>query len=300
MMSQPLPDPFYDVGVVFALAIEAGGLVDRLTSAQVMKGDGFTARVGTCGGRRLALVESGVGRAKAVKATHALLDAYRPRWVLSAGFSGGLDPSLARNDLIVADALIETNGQEGKRGQSPFVQSRAPTEGWSRAVPTNGDCPRFPHIEQFLAALSSGMPAWKFHVGRLLTTEGLVRLPEEKQALGTQFAALAVDMESGGVAEVCRQRGVPFAAVRIVSDTVQDVLPPDIERLLTQQSTAGRLGAALGTLWRRPSSAKDMLRLQQIAILASDRLAEFLAQAIPHLPCPPNEPPRLRSGGSGE
>ncbi len=32
----------------------------------------------------------------------------------------------------------------GKRGQSPFVRSRAPTEGWSRAVPANGDCPLFP------------------------------------------------------------------------------------------------------------------------------------------------------------
>ena len=30
-----------------------------------------------------------------------------------------------------------------KRGQSPFVQSRAPAEGWSRAVPANGDCPLF-------------------------------------------------------------------------------------------------------------------------------------------------------------
>jgi len=33
---------------------------------------------------------------------------------------------------------------EGKRGQSPFVQSRAPAEGGSRAVPANGDCPPFP------------------------------------------------------------------------------------------------------------------------------------------------------------
>ncbi len=31
-----------------------------------------------------------------------------------------------------------------KGGQPPFVRSRAPTEGWSRAVPAKGDCPPFP------------------------------------------------------------------------------------------------------------------------------------------------------------
>jgi hypothetical protein len=79
-------------------------------------------------------------------------------------------------------------------------------------------------------------------------------------------------------------RETPFMAVRVVSDAADDELPPDVERLLVQKTNAGRLGAALGSIWRRPSSLKDMFQLQQNAIAASDRLAKFLAGLIKHLP----------------
>ena len=134
-------------------------------------------------------------------------------------------------------------------------------------------------------------PKSRVHVGRLLTVDRLIREPAEKQALGQQHQALAVDMESWAVGEVCRQDKVRFLAVRVISDAVQDALPEDLDRLVMQQSTAGRLGAAAGTLFRRPSSIKDMLRLKEEALVASDRLAKFLAGVIEQLaPEPPGRP----------
>jgi hypothetical protein len=57
-------------------------------------------------------------------------------------------------------------------------------------------------------------------------------------------------------------------------------LPADIERLLAQASTAARWGTAIGSILRRPSTLKDLLRLRHRAIEASDRLAKFLAEII--------------------
>ncbi|MFY9342078.1 MAG: hypothetical protein WAT39_06300 [Planctomycetota bacterium] len=43
-------------------------------------------------------------------------------------------------------------------------------------------------------------------------------------------------------------------------------------------------GAVVGTLWRRPSSVKDMWKLKETALLAADGLAKFLAGLIMQLP----------------
>ena len=66
------------------------------------------------------------------------------------------------------------------------------------------------------------------------------------------YAAMAVDMETFAVAEVCRRRDVPFSSVRVINDTADEALPPDVEHLLVQKSGAAQWGAAVGAIWRRP------------------------------------------------
>jgi hypothetical protein len=74
---------------------------------------------------------------------------------------------------------------------------------------------------------------------------------------------------------LCRARGVPFAVVRAISDTAEEELPLDFNRLLRAD---GRLdvGHLLGALVRRPARVGQLLRLQRQCRLASARLAEVL------------------------
>jgi adenosylhomocysteine nucleosidase len=238
-------------GIVFALGIEAGGLEDLLQGVITIRGDGFVVRQGGLSGRRVMLSLSGPGRQNAAKATDALLAGHKPPLVLSAGFAGGLDERMRHADILLADRLVDVAGN-----QLPLD------------VPPEA------------AALGTG-PG--MHVGRLLTADRIIRLPQEKHSLGREYAALAVDMETFAVAEVCRRSKVPFLAVRVIHDAVDDQLPRDIERLLAQKSGAAQLGAALGAIVNRPSSVKDLLSLKQRALVASDQLAKFLAALIGRL-----------------
>ena len=91
-------------------------------------------------------------------------------------------------------------------------------------------------------------------------------------------------METFAVAETSAAFKRRFLSVRVISDALDDELPKEISRLLDQQSTAAQLGAAAAALWKRPSSAKDMWKLKEDALQASDRLAKFLAGVIAQLP----------------
>ena len=245
------PKRVYHVGLVFALGIEAGGLVDLLRGVVRTTAYQFVAHEGGLAGRRLIVAESGAGAAAAAHATRALVRGHQPNWIVSAGFAGGLSESLRQNDIVMADSIVDPDGHH------LAIDVKLSPEALR-------DQPRL-------------------HVGRLLSVDRIIRLPSEKRLLGERHQALAVDMESMGVAQVCREEGVRFMAVRIISDAIDRELPPDVDHLVKQKTVAGRLGAATGAIFRRPSSIKDMWQLKEDALVASDRLAKFLSGVVTQL-----------------
>jgi adenosylhomocysteine nucleosidase len=240
-----------DVGVVFALGIEAGGLEDLLEGTVTTRAADLTVREGLLRGRTAAVVTAGVGQLAAARGTLALIAGHRPTWVISAGFAGGLDPRLKKGDILMADALVNTDGR-----RLAIDLKIAP-----EAVAANK----------------------RLHVGACAASETIVRRPADKRELGRRTGALAVDMESWAVGEVCRQAKTRFLSIRVISDAVDDELPPDVETLARQKTTASRLGAAAGAIFRRPSSVKDMLQLKEDALVLTDRLARFLTGIVEQL-----------------
>ena len=240
--------PVCHVGLVYALGIEAGGMIDRLQGVVRTCGDGFTVDEGGLGGRRIVVVESGPGRASAARAVDALIWGHRPRWVISAGFAGGLDARLAQGDILLADEIVDAAG---------------------------AGCRIDLRIDPASLAATAGV-----HVGRLLTVDRIVRTAEEKRTLGQTYRALAVDLESLAVAQVCQTHKTRLMSVRVISDAVDRELPKDVEHLMVQKSWAGKFGAAAGAVFRRPSSVKDFWQLKEDALVASERLAKFLVGVI--------------------
>ncbi len=244
-ISNCVPREICHLGVVFALGIESGCLEDLLQGIVTVRGGGFTIREGGLQGRRVVVILSGTGRQNAATASEVLIDGHRPRRVVSAGFAGALSPQLKRNDILIADRLIDVStGAEMPVGP---------------LGPAGGD--------------SGGM-----HRGALLTSDHVVRLPDEKRSFFERYGALAVEMETFAVATVCRRREVPFSSIRVINDTADERLPRDVEYLLTRKTGIARLGAAFGAICHRPSSFKDMYQLRENALVASGRLAKFLAE----------------------
>jgi adenosylhomocysteine nucleosidase len=235
-----------DVGIVFASAIESGCLEDLLEGAVIIRSSQFAIHEGGWKGRRVIVICSGPGGKNAAHATEVLIDGHQPRSVISAGFASALCPELKRNDLLIADRLLTTEGGAMSIDVPPA---------WSATLAEPG-----------------------VHRGPLISTDQAVRLPREKQSLFQRHAALAVDGQTFAVAEVCQRRQVPFCALRVINSMADESLPRDVEHLLAQKTTSAQVGAALGAIWRRPASAKDLYQLQENALVASQRLAKFLTQ----------------------
>lgn len=246
--------PRQTIGIVCALHLEVAPLLEQLNPTRTQSGNGLKYYDCALGELRIVVVEGGMGKQRASEATHALIDAFAPSWILSIGLSGALVPEIKKRHIVVGNALVSQSGQ----GE---IRLRINME----SHPQDG-----------------------LHVGKLCMASHIVRTREEKQELHHRTQAIAVDMESLAVAQICKERDTGFMAIRAISDDLSADLPPEVLAIFGPKGTI-RAGALLGTLFKRPSSVKDLWKIREEAVAASQQLAKFAITALPQLANRPDQ-----------
>lgn len=243
----PPPSPV-DIGLVAAAPMEVAPLIARLSQVRTYKSARHKVVEGRLGDKLIAVVVAGMGRESGRRGAEILIQGHRPAWMLSAGWGGALDPSLRRDETVFATEVVDEHG-----GRFDLGLSMAPDT------------------------------AGRFRPGRLLTVDAMVRTAAERAQLRYKYLADVVDMETSAVAAVCAARGVKLIALRVISDEAGADLPPEL--LAIVGPTGGyRIGAAIGSIMRRPGSLVELLRLREHGLSAADRLAEVVAATVARLP----------------
>lgn len=121
---------------------------------------------------------------------------------------------------------------------------------------------------------------------RFHTAARVAGTAKEKARLFAQTGADAVEMESGVIREICRERGIPALTVRVVSDTAEEDLPVDFNKLMTAKGGVhfGRLALELAT---HPRAIPRLMKLQRRTSAAARALADTLEKLVAILPDPP-------------
>ena len=177
---------------------------------------------GLVNGLRVDVVATGTGATRARTGFEAAVGVETPAVAIGIGVAGALSPGLGVGDLLVAEKLVPSGDE-------------------SRELPV----PRSPWLERALA-----LPGAR--AGILVTSEQVASTADAKAELAARFAAgapAAVDMESHAWSVAAATAGVPFVAVRAVSDLAAEDLPFDLNRALRADgsiSPARVLAAAIG------------------------------------------------------
>ena len=234
-----------EIGFVCALPMELAPLLDRCDRVRKYIGGKFVFKGGCFDGIRIVVVQSGPGFANARRATQALIDAHTPQWILSSGYCGALTEGMRISEIVIANAVADTHGQELE------IDIKMP-------------------------------PQEGLHVGRMLTADHIIKTVAEKKELAEKHNAIAVDMESLAVTQICHNTKTKFMCIRGISDDLSADLPEEVMSLLGATGSQ-RLGAAIGAIWNRPGSVKEMWQLRENAGQAADHLANFLTGVIKQL-----------------
>lgn len=131
----------------------------------------------------------------------------------------------------------------------------------------------FDEIRDADTGITYGMP--RPDGKRLVTVAQPACTAAEKAELRQKYQADAVDMETAAIARLCTQRDIPWRAVRAITDTADQSIPPELMTLVDARGRS-RCGSAIGLLLRRPGLLGAMLRLGRISKLAAANLAQTL------------------------
>ena len=201
------------LGIIVAMGSELDMLLREMSGTETIEKNGRTFYSGRIGCREVVAMQCGIGKVNAAVGALTMIEEFGPEAVVNTGIAGGTGRGAGVLDVVVGEQVAYHDVWCGP-GNAP------------------GQVQGFP--ERFAGALDllegsdaeSGATVMR---GLIASGDRFVSTPQELAAvLEVQPEALAVDMESGAIAQVCWQKGVPFLAVRVVSDT------PGVENHLQQ------------------------------------------------------------------
>ena len=113
-----------------------------------------------------------------------------------------------------------------------------------------------------------------FHCSSRIATTAL-----EKQQLRETTGADVVEMESAVIRQFCRERKLPSATIRVISDAADEDLPLDFNLLMTAQGDLQYHKLAWALL-RSPGKIPDLLRLHRQTLEAAQNLGRTLQELV--------------------
>ena len=190
------------IGIIVAMRKELDLLLHLLNNTSETVVDGFTFYQGTIGMNPVVAMQCGIGKVNAAMGALTLINRFEPHRVINTGVAGGADKCVKVMDIVAARHVSYHDvwcGPESPLGQVqglPLHYDAAPD--LLAMVPSRND----------------------IKVGLTCSGDQFIDSLEKVQAIKANFPeALAVDMESAAIAQVCYVRKVGFMSLRVISDS---------------------------------------------------------------------------------
>lgn len=193
-------------------------------------------------GEPVRLAIAGMGAENSCRAARELLECGKVRGLVTLGFAGALADSLALGEILIADQVLDQQSRE------------------------RFDCDG----ELF--------PLGGVRCGSLLSVPEVIASAVEKRRLAREWGAIAADMESAGVACAAAQAGVPFCAIKAITDTSEQSISIDFARCRSEHKGLSARKIVREAM-RTPRGVRDLWRLAYGAHVAARSLAAALCSA---------------------
>ena len=232
--------PIAPIALVGALHEELAAVLDAMADAQAVQVAGRPFWRGRLEGRPVVAVLSRIGKVAAATTATVLVERFGVQALLFTGVAGGLAEGVAVGDVVVATELLQHDMDASPlfpRHEVPlYGRARFPADApWAGALADAAtQALADPAALVGVGAVADfALHRPRVHRGLVVSGDRFVATAAESEALRAALPdALAVEMEGAAMAQVCHDYGVPFAAVRTVSDRADDAAHTDFTRFV--------------------------------------------------------------------
>ncbi len=189
------------IGIIVAMDKELELLLNYIDGCKAFETNGYRIHVGHIGDTQVVAMPCGIGKVNAAMGAVTMIEHFHPDVVINSGVAGGTGSDAGILDVVLASHVAYHDVWCG------------PGTEWGEA----SGCPRF-----FQAPAGADELARQLGVKHGLIASGDIFVSREEDVrhiLSLYPDTMAVDMESGAIAQVCYMRGVPMYCLRVLSDT---------------------------------------------------------------------------------
>lgn len=216
------------IGVICAIPQELAHLRAALDHAASETHGGIRFDHGRLDDHDVILAEAGIGKVNSAMVATLLLDRFATDMVVFSGVAGGLDPSLAIGDVVIAARTIQHDfgvieHEELAPYQPGHVPFFNPTDRFGFEIAPDLRMRVQTRLEGLvLPPLSrrAGGPGRPPRVlfGTVLSGDQFIHCEATRTKLHDRFEAQAVEMEGAAIAQVCERFDRPWLLIRALSD----------------------------------------------------------------------------------
>ena len=256
------------LAIISAMEGELRAILEQLTHQERVSVGPREFWLGHWHGQRVVAVLSRIGKVAAATTATALVERFGVNQMVFTGVAGGLGVGVAVGDVVVASRFLQHDLDASPLfpryevplyGRSHFDTDERLGSALAQAAQNVLADPMALLGAQAVSEFSLSAP--RLHRGLIISGDRFVSSTNESAALQQALPdALAVEMEGAAVAQVCHDYGIPFAAVRTISDRADDGAHHDFNRFM--QAVASRYSAAIISAWLRSRTSHDAGLLQ--------------------------------------
>ncbi len=196
------------LGIIGAMDKEVDALRKQMTDTEEKRAGFSRFTVGDLWGERVCLAQCGIGKVHAALCAQSMITGFGVSAILNIGVAGALRPTLAIGEAVIADSAVQHDVDTTPIGDPIGMVSG----------PNIVHFPCDPALSALLRQAAEEADL-RWETGAVATGDQFIVGTEKKNWLADTFGAAACDMEGGAIAQCCYEMGIPYAAVRCISDT---------------------------------------------------------------------------------
>ncbi len=195
------------IGIIGAMDIEVDGIVSSMKELSTKKVSNITFYKGEIGQKSVVVAKCGIGKVFASMCAQAMILEFNPDVIINSGVAGTLTNELSVLDVAIAKNVVQHDMDTSAIGDPVGLISGI------NLVYIDANINVVNALENACKALNC-----KFFAGTIASGDKFISQNSDKEAIKSNFNAIACEMEGAAIGQVCYVNNVPFGILRAISD----------------------------------------------------------------------------------
>ena len=199
------------IGIICAMEIELQKIRSSMQNIKTEKISSVNFNIGKLYGKDCVVAVSGVGKVNAAACAQSMILKYNPEFIINVGVAGGLLEEMQVFDIVISKNAVQSDVDTSALGDP---------KGFISTI----EIINLPCSEKLANLILNKKQDDEstIHFGTIASSDKFIVDKIELQKIKKDFGAIACDMETASIAQVCFLNSIEFLGVRIISDNINN------------------------------------------------------------------------------